>query len=55
MKNQNPIPNAKGVWYKITITECVLCGRSDTVRERKLPPKPEITHHYEQCMCSCGY
>lgn len=31
-------------WYRITIDECVLCGRSHKDKERMYTPKPEDPH-----------
>lgn len=49
------VPNEPGVWYHITYYECVLCGRCDVLRERRLGPKPtdwhEIHEHIEE---ACG-
>ena len=41
-------------WYEITYTECVLCGASDTYRERRYTPKPKDPYkriHFEQYAC----
>lgn len=38
-------------WYMIYISECPLCGRTDTVRERqynKRPKKPDMRYVYSQ-------
>lgn len=31
----------KKYWYLITITECPVCGRGDTYRERQYTKKPK--------------
>jgi len=28
-------------WYRITVYECVICGRTDTNRERKYGQRPK--------------
>lgn len=40
-------------WYEITITECVMCGKGYTFRERKYERKPakQKRYHYEQFAC----
>jgi len=41
-------------YYKITITECVLCGRGKTIRERIYGKKPKDlrkVYDYEQFAC----
>jgi hypothetical protein len=41
-------------WYHITYTECVLCGRGDTIRERRYDPKPDEYNQrvgFEQYAC----
>jgi hypothetical protein len=45
------IPNIKGVWYHVDITECVICGCTSIIRERQLPPKPENPYTYHQDAC----
>ena len=42
-------------WYFIYTKECVLCGKTDTYRERRYTPKPEtpeLRYKYEQDACS---
>ena len=46
------LATALGCWYEIWITECVLCGRTNEIRERRQPPKPENPYHYDQDACS---
>ena len=44
----------KKYWYHITYTECVLCGRGETIRERvygKKPKKFDKCVSYEQYAC----
>jgi len=45
--------NEKGCWYLIDITECVLCGQTDEIRERRPPPAPPIEerYHFHQDAC----
>ena len=46
-----PVKNEKGVWYKVYVSECVLCGGGDNERTRMPPPKPEDLqdcYEYEQ-------
>ena len=40
-------------WYKLTTTECVLCGKCQEYRERKYGRKPaaDKRYHYEQLAC----
>lgn len=41
-------------WYEFFHSECVLCGKSDTYRERRYTPKPEGVnerHHFAQNAC----
>ena len=49
----------KGCWYHITLWECPLCGRQDSYRERRAPPKPEsyldIVDYNYQPNCRCFY
>lgn len=41
-------PKGKGCWYMIYISECPICGRGDTIRERQYTPKPkDIADRYE--------
>jgi hypothetical protein len=46
-------------WYRYTHTECVLCGRGGTYKERVYDePKPEEywkRHIYEQYLCGDHY
>ena len=42
-----PVPNAPGVWYRICIRECPVCGRGKEWRERMPPPRPPIEERYE--------
>jgi hypothetical protein len=45
---------SKKYYYIITETECVLCGRGKTTRERvygKKPKDPWKTHIFEQYAC----
>lgn len=51
----SPVPNTKGIWYEIDITECVLCGRQHIIRERRLPPKPENPYHFHQDACGVHF
>jgi hypothetical protein len=32
--------NQKGCWYEIFVHECPVCGRGETFRERRDPPRP---------------
>jgi hypothetical protein len=43
-------------WYRIWYTECPLCGRSKTYRERKYTKRPKnmrnrVTFTQEHCGC----
>lgn len=41
-------------YYKIIMTECVLCGRGKTIRERVYGEKPKDlreVYNYEQYVC----
>jgi hypothetical protein len=38
---KDKIPNKKGVWYFTYTTECVLCGRGSSYRERHRGRKPK--------------
>jgi hypothetical protein len=31
----------RGCWYHFTLWECPDCGRQDSYKERKPPPKPD--------------
>jgi hypothetical protein len=42
------------VWYFIATWECVLCGHTDTYRERRHDPRPEAwadRHEYHETAC----
>jgi hypothetical protein len=54
MITTHPVANVKGCWYEVWIKECVLCGKTDIYKERRLPPKPELPecYHFEQTACS---
>jgi len=50
-RERKPIPSH---WYFISITECVLCGNTEEIRERrfdKRPEKWEDRHEYNQTAC----
>lgn len=39
-------------WYRIFIRECMVCGKTETWRERVYGRKPKTgTHDYEQQFC----
>ena len=41
------VDNRPGVWYYTYVDACVLCGREDICRERRVPPKPE--NYLDRC------
>lgn len=45
--------SGKGCWYKITITECAICGGGDEHRERREPPAPPKEARYEFIQTAC--
>jgi hypothetical protein len=40
-KATTSVPNRPGVWYKIYIDECVMCGAYEETRVRMRGPKPK--------------
>ena len=48
-------PKGKGCWYHTTWIDCVLCGHSETIRERRWGRKPKNPRkRYEQIETACG-
>lgn len=46
--------SGKGCWYKIYLTECVLCGAGTETRERRYDPPPEKRgdrYEYDPYVC----
>lgn len=42
------VPIRKKYWYHTTIYECPVCGKSETIRERRFTPKPKVhTNRYK--------
>jgi hypothetical protein len=41
-------------WYLITYSDCPVCGRSETYRERKYTPKPILEKRYEHMTMNCN-
>ena len=44
-------------WYKIEYSECPMCGKHDTYKERQYTPKPKLhservkfVEQYDHCM-----
>jgi len=55
MNEKEKHPKGKGCWYKIYISECVLCGRTDEERVRMWTPKPKDYKDridYDQYACN---
>lgn len=45
----------KGFWYMQHIEECVLCGRTETLKERMPPPAPPKQDRYRFKQDACGH
>src|SRR5208282_6276947 len=48
-----PLPQQHPHWYRIHVTECVLCGRTTEDRERIYGSPPKGSH-YEHRQMACG-
>ncbi len=47
--------NKRKHWYRLTITECVLCGAQDKEKEKMYTPKPDDPYKrliFKQTACS---
>ena len=50
-----PTESGKGCWYHVTYRDCVLCGWSETIRERRWDKKPEDpAERYEYIETACS-
>jgi hypothetical protein len=46
--------SGKGCWYHLSVWFCVLCGRTETTRERRTgskPADPAKRHDYSEGAC----
>lgn len=53
-----PTPNKKGVWYKIYIHECPVCGGGGIERTRMpapAPDDPDERYEYDQVYDYCDF
>ncbi len=47
-------PTPPGYWYRFSITECVLCGATETLKERQYTPKPnDPAERYDYSQYAC--
>lgn len=45
----------RGCWYEFWIEECVLCGHTEEIRERRYTRKPPIAERYHYTQDACGH